>query len=122
MSCGRCGPHVRRSYAVGESSISLREWTGFVKAFPQQPFRRPASLRAGRWPAPRSKTRGAAKRLLHKNAFENVTPLIQLLVGQRQRRQQANDRAVRAVDEQPAVETSLDERRALDGQLDADHS
>src|SRR5436305_14595791 len=33
MSCGRCGPHVRRSYAVGESWISLREWTGFVKAF-----------------------------------------------------------------------------------------
>ena len=43
------------------------------------------------------------------------------LVGPIERGQQANDIAVRAVYEELAFQACIDDRRAVDGQLDADH-
>src|SRR5271165_2401011 len=53
--------------------------------------------------------------------FQDSTALVQLRVGKVERRQQAQHRTVRAIDEQTALETLLHERRAVHRQLDADH-
>src|SRR5262245_39644449 len=53
--------------------------------------------------------------------FQHGAALIELLVGQGQGRQQPDDGAVRAVDEQPPLEALLHDWRPLHGQLDADH-
>src|SRR6516164_4099781 len=58
----------------------------------------------------------------HQRVFEHVTTFAELVVGEIERRQEAEHVPVGAVDEQPALQAAIDERRAVDRQLDADHA
>ena len=57
-----------------------------------------------------------------RNTFgQNVAAFVDLLVGERHGRQQADHGLLRAVDQQAALQALLDDRRAFDRQLQADH-
>src|SRR5207244_4097106 len=56
-----------------------------------------------------------------KYVLQDVAALAKFGVGEGQRRQQSQHRAVGTVDEQAPHETGVDEGRGVDGQLDADH-